>query len=285
MENETNQQVIIAMPVYNGAKYLGATLDSLLGQTYQNIRLIIADNASTDETSVICRRYARRDKRVTYIRSTKNIGPYANFNALLKYAKDAELFMWAAHDDLRSPNFIQECMTALSKNPIAVMAFSNLVNIDSMGREVRGYQIKRIFPTSHPASYIRLYCRDGKANLIYGLWRGDKISTAYMQDHWGSDMNLVFEQLLKGKFVAVDKKLFYKRLSEQEMAKPLVPKGLLRKVKHRLSLRMSLLRDAQPYFDHLLDSTGGEQTSRLLALKCRVTVIYVMVRTLLLGKV
>ena len=40
----------IGLPVYNGEKYLAETLDSLLGQSYENFELIISDNASTDGT-------------------------------------------------------------------------------------------------------------------------------------------------------------------------------------------------------------------------------------------
>ena len=46
----------VGLPVYNGEKYLGQSVESLLGQNYEDFELIISDNASTDATPDICRR-------------------------------------------------------------------------------------------------------------------------------------------------------------------------------------------------------------------------------------
>ena len=64
----------IGIPVYNGENYLAETLDSLLGQSYENFELIISDNASTDGTAGICRRYMKQDSRIRYICQPRNIG-------------------------------------------------------------------------------------------------------------------------------------------------------------------------------------------------------------------
>ena len=53
--------VSIGVPVYNGARTLPACLDSLLGQSYSKIDIIICDNASTDGTAQVCEGYAARD--------------------------------------------------------------------------------------------------------------------------------------------------------------------------------------------------------------------------------
>ena len=75
-----NPRVSIGMPVYNGAKFIEAALDSLLAQTFEGFELIISDNASTDRTEVICRSYAARDNRIRYYRQEKNQGAIWNFN-------------------------------------------------------------------------------------------------------------------------------------------------------------------------------------------------------------
>jgi len=61
-------KVSIGMPIYNGEKLIRDVLDSLLGQTFAYFELIISDNASTDSTSEICNEYAKKDKRIRYIR-------------------------------------------------------------------------------------------------------------------------------------------------------------------------------------------------------------------------
>jgi len=60
--------------VYNGERFLGETLDSILSQTFTDFELIISDNASTDRTGEISEAYARRDSRIRYFRGEKNMG-------------------------------------------------------------------------------------------------------------------------------------------------------------------------------------------------------------------
>ena len=67
------QQVQILMSTYNGEKYIRMQLDSILGQTYENLCLLIRDDGSTDQTVSILEEYAKRDNRITYY-TGKNIG-------------------------------------------------------------------------------------------------------------------------------------------------------------------------------------------------------------------
>ena len=69
----------VGVPVYNGGQYLAAALDSALGQDYDNVEIVIADNCSSDDTAEIGRRYARTDVRVRYLRNAEHIGPSSNF--------------------------------------------------------------------------------------------------------------------------------------------------------------------------------------------------------------
>ena len=54
----------IGVPVFNGARFLRQTLDSLLQQDYTPFELVVSDNASTDDTERIVREYAERDSRI-----------------------------------------------------------------------------------------------------------------------------------------------------------------------------------------------------------------------------
>src|ERR1700754_583434 len=89
----------IGLPVYNSEDYLAESLEALLGQSFEDFELIISDNASTDGTADICRRYRGQDSRIRYIRQPRNIGGAPNHNFLVHEAR-GELFKWASHDDL-----------------------------------------------------------------------------------------------------------------------------------------------------------------------------------------
>jgi glycosyltransferase involved in cell wall biosynthesis len=66
--------VSIGMPLYNEARYLRQSPDALLCQDYSNFELIISDNASNDGTDLICREYATRDGRVSYLSGREEPG-------------------------------------------------------------------------------------------------------------------------------------------------------------------------------------------------------------------
>ena len=119
----TTPKVSIGMPVYNGEKSLGSALDSLLAQTVGDFELIISDNASTDQTESLCRAYAERDRRIRYFRQPINLGAEANFSYVLDRSA-CEYFMWAAADDVRSPDFIALNLTFLESHPDFVCSVS-----------------------------------------------------------------------------------------------------------------------------------------------------------------
>ena len=56
--------VSVIVPVYNSSKFLSICIDSILMQTYKNIEVILIDDGSTDNSGLICDKYAKMDKRV-----------------------------------------------------------------------------------------------------------------------------------------------------------------------------------------------------------------------------
>jgi glycosyltransferase involved in cell wall biosynthesis len=85
--------------------------------------LIISDNGSTDQTAEICEAYKDRDERIRYIRQPHNLGPAANFRFLVDAAQ-APYFLWAACDDIRSHDFLEENVRFLDAHPDYVASAS-----------------------------------------------------------------------------------------------------------------------------------------------------------------
>src|SRR4051812_3303201 len=131
-------RVSIGVPVYNGDRFLAATLDSILAQTFSDFEVAIVDNASTDRTAEISRAYAARDPRIQYRRNVVNIGAMRNFNLAFRLARGA-YFKWWAADDLCRPTFLARCVDALDANPSAVLAYTRAVRIDEHGRTLATY--------------------------------------------------------------------------------------------------------------------------------------------------
>src|SRR5215510_9331072 len=104
--------VSVGIPVYNGEPFIREALSSILAQTYSNLEIIISDNASTDGTAAICQEYAARDQRIRYYRNALNTNVNENYRRVLKLSS-GDYFIWAAADDVRPKNAVQDCLKVL----------------------------------------------------------------------------------------------------------------------------------------------------------------------------
>ena len=128
-----NPKVSVLVPVYNCAKFLPKTLESILAQDYENFEVVVTDNCSTDGSGKIARDYAKKDSRVRVVGHEENIGYVKNLNSGLREAVgDYIAFLHA--DDLWQPNFLSSSIELFGKNPDAGMCFCRYENIDSEGR-------------------------------------------------------------------------------------------------------------------------------------------------------
>lgn len=119
-------RLTIGMPVHNGASTIATALDALLAQTVGDFTIIISDNASTDATEEICRRYAALDGRIRYVRHDADRGAAMNFRFVL-FEADTPYFMWAAADDRWAPGFVEENLRELAEHPEAVASQSRVL--------------------------------------------------------------------------------------------------------------------------------------------------------------
>lgn len=205
-----NPLVSVGMPVYNGAKTLRRALDSILEQDYPNLELIISDNASTDETSKVCREYASRDSRIVYYRAKKNMGASWNFNHALKLSK-GKYFMWAAHDDLRLPTYISKCVNQLERNEKAVLCQSyTVVSIEGSEKPLYVATLDTIACITCPIKRFSIVLKFLSATAIYGLIRTETAKKIKpLGNYLSTDIVFIHELSLYGEFSQVSEKLFY----------------------------------------------------------------------------
>jgi glycosyltransferase involved in cell wall biosynthesis len=130
--------VSVGMPVFNGERYLGRAIESILSQTFQDFELVIGDNASTDATEAICRGYASADRRIRYVRHARNLGVARNFNAVY-HLSIGRYFRWAASDDLAEPRLIERCAAVLEQDSTVALAYGKTRLIDEHGALVSDY--------------------------------------------------------------------------------------------------------------------------------------------------
>lgn len=209
-------RVTIALPVYNGERFLRAAVEALLAQTYQDFELIIGDNASTDGTEAIGRSFAAIDSRVRYVRHPRNLGLYGNWNALAALAR-GELFRWAACDDLSAPESVRLCVEALDRNPAAVMAYPKTMLIDDAGNFVENYE-DRMNLTFERARDRFIWVMEHLAlcNSVFGVIRTSVLRRLPpLGSYRSSDVHFLAELALHGQFVEVQERLFQRRFHEE----------------------------------------------------------------------
>jgi glycosyltransferase involved in cell wall biosynthesis len=107
----SNPLVTIGIPTYNRASAnLLNVIERALGQTYDNVEVIVSDNCSSDHTPELVQ--SINDPRLRFFRQQANIGPNNNFNFCLNQAR-GEYFLLFHDDDLIDRDFVEACVSAL----------------------------------------------------------------------------------------------------------------------------------------------------------------------------
>ncbi len=123
--------VSILIPTFNRAEYLGQAIDSALTQTYTNIEIIVHDDASTDDTPQLLKKYS--DKRLRIIRTEDNHGMLGGWNYIVTKAK-GDYIKFLASDDLLEPTCVEELVEAARTHPSVALITCQRKFIDEQGR-------------------------------------------------------------------------------------------------------------------------------------------------------
>lgn len=126
-------KISIVIPVYNGERYVGAAIESVLNQTMSNFELLVWDDGSTDKSLNIARHYANLDQRVRVI-TAKNQG----LAPVLKKAFAATTGTYVGSvdsDDLLASTALRETAAILDANPKVGLVYTNYHLIDENGQD------------------------------------------------------------------------------------------------------------------------------------------------------
>jgi len=122
------------MPVYNGQRFLEEAIESVLAQTYQHFELLIADDASTDDSVQIAQRYAQRDSRIMLWRNPTNKGLFANYNECFARAS-GPLIKPFAQDDVWHEEIVQRLAAVFTEHPSVSLAAVKRLWLTDSGEE------------------------------------------------------------------------------------------------------------------------------------------------------
>lgn len=206
-------KVSIGLPVYNGENYVAQAISALLAQSFQDMEIIISDNASTDNTKVICQEFAAKDNRIKYVRLSENIGAAPNFNKCVELS-NGEYFKWAAHDDICRPEYIEKCVNILDENQDVNMCHTGTEIIGSDNQIISEYTLEdNAFSSDDPIErFANAIDKSHACITVFGLMRRDVlVDTPMIASFIGSDRNLIAEFALRGRILHAPERLFLSR--------------------------------------------------------------------------
>lgn len=173
--------VSIVMPSYNSEKFIKASIESVLNQTYPKWELLIADDCSTDKTVEIIKSF--KDQRIKFFQNEKNSGAAVSRNKALREAKGR----WIAFldsDDLWLPTKLEEQLSFMNENhyhfsftDYKVFIDGNISNVIITGpkkvnfRKIKHYCYPATLTVMYDADKVGLIqITDIKKNNDYAMW-------------------------------------------------------------------------------------------------------------------
>jgi len=123
-------QVSIILPTYNGERYIGKAIESILGQSFEDFELIIVNDCCTDNTLSIINEYIKRDTRIRLIENEYNMKLPTSLNNGFNEAK-GEYLTWTSDDNIYEKDAISELHSYLQKNHNVPMVVARMLFIDS----------------------------------------------------------------------------------------------------------------------------------------------------------
>lgn len=117
-------RVSICIPTYNRASMVRLAIESALGQTYQDIEVVVVDNASTDNIEEVIADYS--DPRLRLVKNRENVGQFGNFNRCIEVSRGE--FLHILHsDDYIEPDFTEICVRFFDSHPGVALTFTSAV--------------------------------------------------------------------------------------------------------------------------------------------------------------
>lgn len=128
---------------YNQENYIKESIESCLKQDYDNLELIISDDASQDKTSEIIKDIIENYKgsaKIKYNKNKENLGIGRHFNFIMQNLVNSELVVMAAGDDISEKNRVSRIVDEWIKNNKPSLVAHNLIEINEHGNKIQCFR-------------------------------------------------------------------------------------------------------------------------------------------------
>ena len=152
----TQPLVSIVMPSYNQADYIETALDSILGQDWTRLEVIVQDGGSTDGTKQLLQKKSKQDSRLRWV-SQPDDGPAAAINTALGQVRGT-VIGWLNSDDCYAPGAITRAINAFTQHPGWMLCYGEGQHIDAEGNLLERYPTlpSVVNGETHPAGMLTI---------------------------------------------------------------------------------------------------------------------------------
>lgn len=259
--------ISIIVPVYNVEEYIEQALDSLINQTYKNIEIIIIDDGSTDNSAIICEKYAEEDKRIVVIHTANN-GVAIARNLGINLAK-GEYIGFVDPDDYINLDMFEKLYGALKecKADIACCRRKNFGIENSVG----GYYFSHEKKILSKKQMMMIYAQSMDWSICNKLYKSNIIKSYFFPENikFGEDFFTVFKWIsLSDKIVYLQEPLYFYRMGRSG-SQTTSDKNLYQKVSNSLTQLMEFKKYIVDLGDkELLDIFQKRYIRSLFSIRC-----------------
>jgi glycosyltransferase involved in cell wall biosynthesis len=188
--------VSICLPVYNGAKYLGAAIESALAQSFEDFEFLIANDCSTDGSDAVMDLYAKKDSRIRAWTNEKNLGHYPNYNACINQATGNYIKLFA-QDDLLDPRLLERFVNIMDDDPSISLINCARRWIDSDGKPIEATTELDLKLTKPFTQNTKVPGKDAIASVLKELtnWLGEPSSQMFRAKYVDGGFDESFRQV------------------------------------------------------------------------------------------
>lgn len=160
----------VVVPCYQYGRFLRECVTSVLTQDVEDVRVLIIDNASTDDSVEVARQLAREDARVEVIVHERNLGPHASFNEGVDRAT-ADYFMVLCADDLLVPGSLGRAMSIMEQHPEVSFAYGTDIYWDETTepRPTAGHVDCAAWSIRSGSEFIKERCGNLERTIAQGM--------------------------------------------------------------------------------------------------------------------
>jgi len=207
-------EVTTIIPTYNRHKLLLRAVDSAINQTHGDVKVIIRDNASTDQTDEVVVKNYNYDRRVVYQRLSRNIGAHENIRQGIR-SVETEFFSFLCDDDYLNPEFYAEGLRLFEQYPEAGFIVFSVDAVDING-DVKFSNFKSKDEIEWPmyftsAEGISAYCRGDIPYTLTGYLFRKEVAREidffeFSEVGYGADIFFIWHAACRFNFVVTNVK-------------------------------------------------------------------------------